>query len=111
MTHDPQDLTDRRFGRWVVRRRAAQIKGHGGWLCECDCGTLRAVRTDSLLDGKSRNCECARPWYRKAPRPSELSPSTSRADADRAWLERRIARGEDATTALQAITPQLRKRH
>ena len=111
MAHDPQDLTGRRFGRWVVRRRATRLRGHAGWLCECDCGTLRAVRTDSLLDGKSRSCGCGHPRYRNAPRPSERSPSTSRADADRVWLERRIARGEDATVALQAMTPQLRKRH
>ena len=101
--------TGRRFGRWVVRGRATRIGRHTRWLCECDCGTLRAVRTEHLLDGKSRSCRCVR--YRNAPPPSELSPSTSRAGVDRAWLARRIARGEDATTALRTITPQLRKRH
>ena len=110
MTPDPQELAGRRFGRWVVRRRAPHIRGHPGWLCACDCGTLRAVRTDSLLDGKSQSCGCAHPRYRNVPRPSEVSPSTSRADVDREWFERRVAQGEDARSALQAITPQLRKR-
>ncbi len=72
MPQDPQDLTGRRFGRWVVRRRATRLRGHAGWLCECDCGTLRAVRTDSLVDGKSRSCGCGHPRYGNAPRPSVL---------------------------------------
>ena len=85
------------------------MRGRERWLCECDCGTLRTVLTASLLDGRSRSCRCVR--YRNAPPPSELSPSTLRADVDRAWLARRIARGEDAMTALRTITPHLRKRH
>ena len=110
MTPDPQDLTGRRVGRWVVRGRATRQGDHAGWLCECDCGTLRTVRTDSLCEGKSRSCGCARPRHRDAPRPSEASPSLLPADVDRGWLARRVARGEDATSALKAITPQLRKR-
>ena len=109
MAHDSQDLTGRRFGRWIVRGRATSERGHPRWLCECDCSTLRAVRADSLVDGKSRSCGCAHPRYRDAPRPAELAPAISRVAVDQGWLERRIARGEDATSALQAITPHLRK--
>ena len=110
MFHDTQDLTGRRVGRWVVRGRANANRGRAVWLCECECGTLRTVRTDSLLDGKSRSYGCAHPRYGEVPRPAELSPPVSRADVDRGWLARRVARGEDATSALQAIAPQLRKR-
>lgn len=59
------DLTGQRFGRWTVIRRAplmAKAKNgeRNGWLCQCDCGTMRVVLTRHLVGGKSKSCGCDR---------------------------------------------------
>ena len=46
------DLSGRTFGLWNVQKYVGDRK----WLCECECGTVRAVYTQSLTDGKSTNC-------------------------------------------------------
>ena len=61
------------------------------------------IRLAAAIDGSS-----AAPHEVVLSDPSELN--TLEADVDRGWLARRVARGEDATSALQAIAPQLRKR-
>jgi hypothetical protein len=50
------DITGMSFGRWSV-------VGPGSyryWLCRCVCGTLKAVRKGSLVNGSSRSCGCGR---------------------------------------------------
>ena len=53
-----KDLTGERFGRLTVVRRAENTK-HGGaqWLCQCDCGNVKVVRT-SALHGNTKSCGC-----------------------------------------------------
>ena len=29
-------------------------------MCKCDCGTIREVKTDNLLQGKSTSCGCSK---------------------------------------------------
>jgi hypothetical protein len=45
------------FGRWTVtsRERPASIRR---WMCLCECGEIRAVRKEKLLDGTSQSCGC-----------------------------------------------------
>lgn len=40
-----------RFGAWVVVERVI-----GGWVCRCDCGTERILRSSTLTSGRSRSC-------------------------------------------------------
>ena len=55
------DLTGRRFGKWAVVSQIARSKhGHIKWLCRCDCGSERIVRTDILVKGTSTSCGCAK---------------------------------------------------
>lgn len=60
-----QDLTGRRFGRWLALVRAPLPKKtsgrvKNGWLCRCDCGTERVIPTQQLLSGRSTSCGCKR---------------------------------------------------
>lgn len=46
------DLTDKQFGEWTVKKYC----GNSKWLCECSCGTLREIATETLNNGTSRSC-------------------------------------------------------
>lgn len=43
-----------RFGKWTLIEKFDKRR----WLCKCDCGTERVVRTDSLKIGNSLSCGC-----------------------------------------------------
>ena len=47
------DLTGGEYGRLTVLGYAGKRGGKSYWNCLCDCGSLRAVRSDSLRDGRS----------------------------------------------------------
>lgn len=49
-------LGQRRFGRYLVLGESE--KGSRYFVCECDCGTVRDVRGDSLINGNSTSCGC-----------------------------------------------------
>lgn len=59
-----KDLTNRRFGRWLVLHKTDPPPdwkhGRTFWFCRCDCGTERAVFRNSLVTGKSQSCGCLR---------------------------------------------------
>lgn len=46
-------LAGQRFGKWVA---LAPVKGRG-WMCHCDCGERRIVKSTDLADGSSRQCK------------------------------------------------------
>ena len=53
------DLTDRRFGRLVVREEAGRCKdGAVLWSCLCDCGKETDVRSKHLRNGNTKSCGC-----------------------------------------------------
>jgi len=53
----PQDLSGRRFGRWIVVSLVRKNK-RVFWKCRCDCGQTGVVRVDSLNNGRSSSCGC-----------------------------------------------------
>ena len=55
------DLTGRKFGKWVVlpRHDFDSNYRHREWLVQCECGRLRHVAGQELLDGRSSSCGCA----------------------------------------------------
>ena len=55
------DLTQQRFGRLVVIRRAEENQnGRTTWLCRCSCGNEVSVTRDHLISGGTQSCGCLR---------------------------------------------------
>ena len=53
------DLTGKIFGRWRVISRADDTHyKHPQWLCICDCGNKKIVKSQTLRDGQSKSCGC-----------------------------------------------------
>lgn len=56
------DLTGQRFGRLVAlsveRRNDSATRANYFWLCRCDCGATKTVRTECLRNGDTRSCGC-----------------------------------------------------
>ena len=56
------DLTGMQFGRWTVMSEDEPVF-YGNtrvryWKCQCECGTVRRVKEESLKSGKSNSCGC-----------------------------------------------------
>lgn len=55
------DMAGQRFGRWTAIHQAGNAKGGAAlWMCQCECGTRRAVIGGDLRSGKSISCGCHR---------------------------------------------------
>lgn len=59
------DLTGQRFGRLTVLSRAedditASGKHWVKWLCQCDCGNTKSIRSKYLTSGRIQSCGCKR---------------------------------------------------
>lgn len=56
------DLTDQRFGRLKVEKRAKTVARNGNvcWQCLCDCGNRVVVEGYALRKGITRSCGCLR---------------------------------------------------
>lgn len=53
------DLTNQRFGKLVALYRTDRIEnGETFWMCQCDCGQLKEVKTNNLLQGRTQSCGC-----------------------------------------------------
>lgn len=52
------ELAGEKFGRLTVIKREPTTDGLGFWLCQCDCGGQKVVRTALLRQGKTRSCGC-----------------------------------------------------
>lgn len=52
------DLTGQKFGRWTVLERAPSKGKTSYWKCQCECGTIKDVRSQSLREGRSQSCGC-----------------------------------------------------
>lgn len=55
------DLMGEKFGRLRVVGRAENASdGHAQWICECRCGNMVTVTSQSLVCGKTNSCGCLR---------------------------------------------------
>lgn len=56
-----KDLTGQKFGRLTVIKRVENDKnGNSQWLCKCECGNEKIVRTNTLKRSESTSCGCLR---------------------------------------------------
>lgn len=55
-----QDITNQKFGKWLVLKIDDNYtgKGHKHWICQCECGTIKSVDGNTLRNGKSTSCGC-----------------------------------------------------
>lgn len=53
-----KDLTGRKFGRLTVVGLQDTGTRKTYWICQCDCGNLKLVRSDSLQCGAIKSCGC-----------------------------------------------------
>jgi len=56
------DLTGQRFGKLTVLAPAENIDKRTAWLCRCECGRERVVKTYYLRSGKVTSCGCDRSY-------------------------------------------------
>ena len=53
------NLTNKKFNRWTVINRAENtITGQARWLCECECGNRKVLKSIIIRRGISKSCGC-----------------------------------------------------
>lgn len=52
------DLTGQRFGKLTVIEESEKWGHYTTWLCKCDCGNEKKIRTNSLRSGATKSCGC-----------------------------------------------------
>ena len=53
------DIAGRKFGSLTARYPVRKDKsGHYLWHCGCECGATKAIRSNSLLGGRTKSCGC-----------------------------------------------------
>ncbi len=53
------DLTGKQFGKLTVLERTVSSQyGRALWLCRCECGRKKIVRSDYLIRGRTIHCDC-----------------------------------------------------
>ncbi len=50
------DLEGKTFGKWKVLKRALNRHHRSYWLCKCECGDLKEVSSQTLLNNTSKCC-------------------------------------------------------
>ena len=56
------DLKDQVFGRLKVLEKDSNRKTNSGsyWICQCECGNTKSIRSSSLRRGEIQSCGCLR---------------------------------------------------
>lgn len=53
-----KDITNERFGKLKVLKFIEKKGKYFYWLCDCDCGKQKVVKSTFLREGKTRSCGC-----------------------------------------------------
>jgi len=67
-----RDIQSQKFGRLTVVCPTGKRSKQRGviWLCRCDCGNLKEVRSDQLISGITKSCGCLQKEMAAINRPS-----------------------------------------
>lgn len=57
------DITGQRFGAWTVIKKSLKAAKEAFWVCRCDCGTERVLKSTLLRKGKTKSCGCLKAEY------------------------------------------------
>lgn len=52
------DRAGKKYGRLFVIRRDELALGRPAWICRCDCGIEKSIRSDHLASGRVVSCGC-----------------------------------------------------
>lgn len=52
-----KNITNKIFGEWKVLKYSHSKNRKTFWLCECSCGTVKTISSDTLTSGKSKKCK------------------------------------------------------
>jgi hypothetical protein len=52
------NLVGQKFGRLAVLKEIIPIGGRSAWECQCDCGTIKNIKTEELRGGGTKSCGC-----------------------------------------------------
>lgn len=52
------NLIGQKFGRLTVIKKDYSKKNKGYWICKCDCGNEKIVKTNLLTSGQTQSCGC-----------------------------------------------------
>ena len=52
------DITGMRFGRLIAVEQAPTKGGQTRWICKCDCGSTKEIRSAHLREGLTKSCGC-----------------------------------------------------
>lgn len=89
-----EDLLGRKFARLLVIAEAEPVgvRQRAAWLCRCDCGNQKVVKSEELKSGDTKSCGC---WNqeKRAERASTMYGACvkfhpSETSARRIWLKR-----------------------
>ena len=54
------DLTGQKFGRLTVLKRDETVSSKKGayWICQCECGNVKSIKSCNLRNGLTQSCGC-----------------------------------------------------
>ena len=77
-----ENLVNNKFGRLTVVEKDTSRNGARYWICKCDCGNIKSVRTSHLKSGNVTSCGCFRKEKAKKDRTKHGMTNTA---VYRAW--------------------------
>lgn len=80
-----KNLVNQRFGRLIVVKKIGSKDKNSLWLCICDCGNYKEVKSSYLIKNKTRSCGCLNQEKRKSRSGSNnpnWNPSLTKEDRD-----------------------------
>ena len=49
-----------KIGRWTIISDKIRKNNRSYFLCQCDCGKIKSVKSSSLRNGEIQSCGCLR---------------------------------------------------